>query len=214
VTGIALVRGDAGGPVGPDIHAEQLDCRRIHVRCVNEPRPTSFRDEDGERTHAGERVRDHFAFEDAIGDSLSFRSQPGAEVCLGKVDAVVKAIFRMHGRRPPLARDDLDRSNSSLALHPSILHGDPDLRIPSENRESNFLAVTLQLFGDFQDGDISDHIKGGGKGSAQSVRHFDHVFVASNGNESRAEFPLFHWETKVDSLCCREEQPLSLPDDA
>src|SRR5438552_420093 len=124
------------------------------------------------------------------------------------------AILIAKRRRPPLARDDLDRSNSSLALHPSILHGDPDLRIPPENRESNLLAVTLQLFGDFQDGNISDHIKGGGKGSAQSVRHLDDVFVASNGNKSRTEFPLFRWETKVDSLFCREEQPFSLPDDA
>jgi len=106
--GIAFVRRDSVHAVGPDVRAEQLDRRRVDVRRMNELRPTSFRDEDGERPYAGERIRDDFTLQDEIRNPLAFRGQPWAEIRLGQVDAIAKAVLRVHGRRPPFARNDLD----------------------------------------------------------------------------------------------------------
>src|SRR5207245_3649614 len=82
----------------------------------------------------------------------------GAEIRLGQVDTIAKAVLRVHGRCPPLARDDLDRSNSALALHPAILPRDPDVRVPPENCESNLLAIWLQFFWHFHDGDVANDV--------------------------------------------------------
>src|SRR5207245_9957529 len=104
---------------------------------MNELRPTSFRDEDGERAYPGEWIGDDFALEDEIRNPFALRGQPGAEIRLGPVDTIAKAVLRVHGRCPPLARDDLHRSNSALALHPAILPRDPEARVPAESREAN-----------------------------------------------------------------------------
>jgi len=191
------MRCDSVHAVGPDVRAEELDRRRVYVRRVNELRPTSFRDEDGERAYAGERVGDDFALEDEIRNPFAFRGQPRAEIRLGQVDAIANAMLRVHGRCPPLARDDLDGSNSALALHPAILHRDPDVRIPPQDRESNLLAVRLQFFGHFHDGDVANDVERAWKGSAQRFRHIDHILVAPNGYEPLVEFPLFRRETDV-----------------
>jgi hypothetical protein len=211
---IAFVRGDTVRPIGTDVRAEQLDRRRIHVRRMHDLRLTSFRDEDGERAHAGEGIRDGFALEDEIGDSVALRSEPGAEVRLGQVDAIVKSVFRVHGHRPPLARDDLDRSDPVFALHPAVLHNDPDLSIPTEDCGSDRLSRGLQIFGYFQDGDVSDYVERARKGSAQRLRHRDEVFVAPDRNESLAEFPLFRREPDFQTLRCRKEQTVPFLDDA
>ena len=106
--GIAFVWGDSVHAVRPDVRAEEHDRRRVCVRRMNELRPTSFRDEDGERAHAGERIGDDFILEDEIRDPFAFRGHPGAEVRLGQVDAIAKAVLPVHGRCSPIARDDLD----------------------------------------------------------------------------------------------------------
>ena len=62
--GIAFVRCDSVHAVGADVRAEELDRRRVDVRRMNELRPTSFRDEDGERPYTRERIRDDFALQD------------------------------------------------------------------------------------------------------------------------------------------------------
>jgi len=208
------MRGDTVRPVGPDVRAEQLDRRRIHVRRMHDLGPTSFRDEDGERAHAGERIRDGFTLEDEIGDPLVLRSEPGAEVRLGQIDAIAKAVFRVHGHRPPLARDDLDRSDPVFALHPAVLHRDPELWIPTKDRGPDCLAIRLQIFGYFQDGDVSDYVERAWKGSAQRLRHRDEVFVAPDRHESLAEFPLFRREPDVQTLRCRKEQTVPFLADA
>ncbi len=212
--GIAFVRNDSVHPVRPDVRAEQLDRRRVHVRRMNEPWPTSFRDEDGERSDAGKRIREYFALEDKIRDPLPLRGQPGAEVRLGEVDPITKAMLHVHGRRPLLSCNHLDRSNSALAFHPAVLHRDPNLRIPPKDRESNLVAIGLQLFGNFQDGDIANHVERARKGSAQRLRYIDDVFVASYGYESLVELPVFRRETDVQTLPCREEQTVAFLDDA
>ena len=61
--GIAFVRNDSVHAVGADVRAEELDRRRVYIRRMNELRPTSFRDEDGERAYPGERIGDDFALE-------------------------------------------------------------------------------------------------------------------------------------------------------
>src|SRR3989449_1737074 len=212
--GIAFVRCDSVHAVGADVRAEELDRRRVYVRRMNELRPTSFRDEDGERAYPGERIGDDFALEDEIRNPFALRGQPGAEIRLGQVDTIAKAVLRVHGRSPPLARDDLDRSNSALALHPAIPHRDPDVRVPPENCESNLLAIWLQLFGHFHDGDVANDVERARKKSAQRLRHIDDVFVAPYGHESLVEFPLFRRETDVQTLHCREKHTVSFLDDA
>jgi len=212
--GIAFMCCDSVHAVGPDVRAEELDRRRVCVRRMNELRPTSFRDEDGERAYAGERIGDDFALEDEIRDPFAFRRQPGAEIRLGQVDAIAKAVLRVHGRCPPLARNDLDGSNSALSLHPAVLHRDPNLRIPPQDRESNLLAIRLQFFGYFHDGDVANHVERAWKESAQRFRHIDDVFVAPHGHESPVEFPLFRRESDVQTLRCRQEHTVSFLDDA
>ena len=78
-----------------------------------------------------------------------------------------------------------------------ILDRDPNLRIPAEDRESDRLAVRLQRFGYFQDGDVANHVERARKESTQRVRHIDDVFVAPYGYESLVELPLFRRETDV-----------------
>jgi len=212
--GIAFLRSDSVHPVGSDVRAQELDRGRVDVRRMNELRPTSFRDEDGERPHAGERIRDDFTLRDEIRNPLAFRSQPGAEIRPGQVHPVAKAVLRVHGRCSPLARNDPDRSNSALALHPSVLDRDPDLRIPPEDRESNRLAVRLQLFGYFQDRDVANDVERARQESAQRSRYGDDVFVAPHGDKSLVEFPLFRREPDVQALRCREEYTISFLDDA
>jgi len=212
--GIAFVWGDSVHAVRPDVRAEELDRRRVCVRRMNELRPTSFRDEDGERAHAGERIGDDFILEDEIRDPFAFRGQPGAEVRLGQVDTIAKAVLPVHGRCPPLARNDLDGSNSALALHPAVLHRDPDVRIPPEDCESNLLAIRLQFFGYFHDGDVANHVERAWKGSAQRSWHIDDILVAPNGHEPLVEFPLFRREADVQTLRCRQEHTVSFLDDA
>jgi len=212
--GIAFVRNDSVHAVGADVRAEELDRRRVYVRRMNELRPTSFRDEDGERAYPGEWIGDDFALEDEIRNPFALRGQPGAEIRLGQVDTIAKAVLRVHGRCPPLARDDLDRSNSALALHPAILPRDPDVRVPPENCESNLLAIWLQFFGHFHDGDVANDVERARKKSAQRFRHIDDVFVAPYGHESLVEFPLFGRETDVQTLCRREEHLVSFLDNA
>jgi len=106
--GIAFLRSDSVHPVGSDVRAQELDRGRVDVRRMNELRPTSFRDEDGERPHAGERIRDDFTLQDEIRNPLAFRSQPGAEIRPGQFNPIAKAVLRVHGRCSPLARKDLD----------------------------------------------------------------------------------------------------------
>ena len=106
--GIAFMRRDSVYAVSPDVRAEQLDRRRVDVRRMNELRPTSFRDEDGERPYAGERIGDDFALQDETRYPLAFRGQPRAEIRLGQVDPIAKAVLRVHGRCSTLACDDLD----------------------------------------------------------------------------------------------------------
>ena len=214
MVGITFMRVYTVRSVGPDVRAEELDRRRVHVRRMNEPRPASFRDEDGERAHAGEWICNDFALEDEIRNPPAFRGQPGAEIRPGEVDTIAKAVFRVYGRGPPLPRDDLDRSNSALAHHPAIVHRDPNLRIPSEDRESNLLAIGLQLFGNFQDRDVANYVERTRKGSAQRLRHIDDVLVAPYRHESLVEFAPFRRETDVQALLCGEEHTVSFPDDA
>ena len=70
--GIAFMRRDSVYAVSPDVRAEQLDRRRVDVRRMNELRPTSFRDEDGERPYARERIGDDFALQDETRYPLAF----------------------------------------------------------------------------------------------------------------------------------------------
>lgn len=213
LAGIALVRRDTVDPVGPDVPAEQRDRRRIHVGGVNDLGPTSFRNQDSVRAYPGEWIGDVFALEDLIGDSSAFRGQPRAEVRLGQIDRVVKAVFYVDGRRASFARDDLDRSNPALPLHPAVLYRDPDVRIPTEDGPSDLLSIRLQLVRDFQDDNVSDHVERAGKRSAERLRHVNDVFVAPDGHESLAEFPLFRWKIDVHLCRRRDEKTVSFPDD-
>ncbi len=205
LAGIALVRRDTVDPIGSDIRAEQRDGGGIHVGGVDDLGSTSFRDQDGVRAYPGEWIRDGFACKDLIRDPLTFRGEPGAEVRVGEIDHVVKAVFCVYGRRPLFARDDLDGSNPALALHPAVLHDDSHLRIPPENRSPDRLAMPLQLVRDFQDGDVSNHVEGAGKRSAERLRHLNDVFVAPDGHKSLAEVPLVRWKVEIHPCRRRDE---------
>lgn len=214
LAGVALVRRDPVDPIRRDIRPEQRDRRGIHVGSVNDPGPTSFRDQDGERPDPGERIRDDLAFADEIGDALAFRGQPGAEVCLGEIDRVSKAVLRVHRCRASFARDDLDRSNAALPLHPAVLHRDSDRRVPPEDRSPDFLAIPHQLVRDLQDRDVPDDVEGAGQRTAERLRYVNRVLVAPDGDESLTEFPLFRGKADVHPCGRREEQTVSFPNDA
>jgi len=214
LAGVAVMRRDTVDPIGADVRAEQRDRGGIHVGRVNDFGLTSFRDQDGVRAHPGEWIGDDFALDDLIGDSLAFRGQSGAEVRVGQIDRVAQAVFRVHRRRASFARDHLDRSNPALPLHPAVFHDDPERGIPPQNRPSDLLAIPPQLDRDFQDRDVSNHVEGTGKRSAERLRHLNDVFVAPDGPESLAEFPLFRWKVEVHPGRRREEQTVSFPNDA
>src|SRR3989442_1141556 len=205
LVGIALVRRDPVDSVGPDVRAEQRDRGGIHVGGVDDFGPTSFRNQDGVRACPGEGIGDNFAREDLIGNPLAFRGKPRAEVRLGQIDRVAKAVFRVHRRRASFAGDYVDRSNPALPLHPAVLHDDPERGIPPEDRPSDLPTIPLHLARDFQDGDVSDHVERAGKRSAERLRYVNDVFVAPDGHESLAEFPLFRWKVEVHPRRRRDE---------
>src|SRR2546428_4567075 len=179
LAGISLVRRDPVDPVGPDVGAEQRDRGGIRVGGVNDPWPTSFRNQDGVRAYPSEWIGDDLACEDLIGDPLTFRGEPGAEVRVGEIDHVVKAVFRVHRRSVYFARYDLARSNPALPLTTAVYHGNPERRIPPEDRPSDLFAIPLQLVRDLQDGDVSNHVERAGKRSAERRRHLNDVFLGS-----------------------------------
>jgi len=111
----------------------------------------------------------------------------------------------VHRRRASFACDHLDRSNPAVPLHPAVLHDDSHLRIPPEDRSPDLLAIPLQLVRDFQDGDVSNHVEGAGKRSAERLRHLNDVFVAPDGHESLAEVPLIRWKVEIHPRRRRDE---------
>jgi len=205
LVGIALVRRDPVDSVGPDVRAEQRDRGGIHVGGVDDFGPTSFRNQDGVRAYPGEGIGDNFAREDLIGNPLAFRGKPRAEVRLGQIDRVAKAVFRVHRRRASFAGDYVDRSNPALPLHPAVLHDDLERGIPPEDRPADLPAIPLHLARDFQDSDVSDHVERAGKRSAERLRYVNDVFVAPDGHESLAEFPLFRWKVEIHPRRRRDE---------
>lgn len=214
LAGIALVGRDPVDSVGRDVRTEQRDRRGVHIGGVDDLGPTSFRDEDGVRTHPGEWIGDDLGLEDLIGDSQAFRSEPRAEVCLRQIDRVEKAVFPMHRRRASLARDDLDGPNPALSLHPTVLHNDPKRGVPPEDCAADLLAIPPQLVRDLHDGDVPNHVERAGKRLAERLRHLNDVFVAPDRHESPAEFPLFRWKIKIHPCRRWDEQKVSFPDDA
>src|SRR2546427_11738997 len=94
---------------------------------MNVARSTEFRNEDGIRTDARERVRDRLALFDQVRDPFPLGSKSGTEVGLRKIDAVAETVLRVRGRRPPLPRDNSDFRSPALGRQAPVLtsHTDP-----------------------------------------------------------------------------------------
>src|SRR3989454_1611591 len=127
---------------------------------MNVARSTEFRNEDGIRTDARERVRDRLALSDQVRDSFPLGGKSGTEVGLRKIDAVAEAVLRVRGRRPPLPRDDVDLPNPVIPLHAAVLKDHADPRIPSADGFANRLSMISQFVWNLNHGDVAHDIKG------------------------------------------------------
>src|SRR5256885_2344681 len=88
---------------------------------------------------------------------------------------------------------------------PAVFHDDLERGIPPEDRPADLPAIPLHLARDFQDSDVSDHVERAGKRSAERLRYVNDVFVAPDGHESLAEFPLFRWNVEIHPRRRRDE---------
>ncbi len=211
--GISLADLHTLRPVRRDVRPEQLDRDRIRVRCMDPPRPSSFRDQDRVRPDACKGVGDDFPFTHEVRNPLPLGSEPRAEVGRREVDAVSQPVLHMDRRGPSLSGDDSDLADASLSLDPAVLGRDPDLRVPSEDGAPDRLPMGAKALRDLDDRDVADDVERTRQGASEGGRHVGHLLVAPDGHEFLRELPLFDREANVDAPLRRQEQEVALPHD-
>src|SRR3989441_1423185 len=175
--------------------------------------PTPRSDQDRVRPDPREGVRDDLSGVDEVRDPLPLRGKPRAEVRVGEIHAIPQPMLRVHGRGPPLSRDDLDGADSAVSSYPSVLDRHADLRVPPKDRTADLVAVRSQFFRNLDNGDVADHVERGGQRASKGLRHRDDVLVTPDRNEPFVEFPFLDREADLEALPGRKEQPTARFDD-
>ena len=212
--GISLADLHAFRPVRRDVRPEQLDRNRIRVRCMDLPRPSSFRNQDRVRPDACKRVGDDFPFPHEVCDPPSLGGEPRAEVRRREVDPVSQPVLHVDRRGPSLSGDDPNLADASLPLDPAVLRGDPDLRVPSADGVADRLPMRPKTLRDFDDRDIADDVERTRQGSSEGGRHVGHVLVAPDRHEFLGELSLVDREAEVHAPRRGQQEEIAFPYDA
>jgi len=212
--GVSLADLHALRPVRRDVRPEQPDRDRIRVRCMDLPRPSSFRDQDSVRSDARKRVGDDFLFAHEVRDPLPLGGQPRAEVRRREVDVIAQPVLHVDRRGPSLSGDDPDLADASLSLDPAVLRRDPDFRVPLEDGTPHRLPMRPKTVRDFDDRDIADDVERTRQGSSEGGRHVGDVLVASDRHEFLGELPLVDREAEVHAPRRGQQEQIAFPHDA